>query len=154
MCSNEFSPARRGLAALCNLATLGNLAIVSRDRYLAARKPSWYLNHMTPSLAIKMKCVPWLINDCICDFFSTEARRRIQLFWTNICLLFYLICFFVIIFCYLSIYCKPTLPQQFLHICAILEREKRLANTVGSIMLVLLLTFLPALICPAVLYVK
>ena len=61
-------------------------------------------------------------------------------------LLFYLICFFVIIFSYLGIYCKKTPPQEVLRIRAILEREKRTVNTVGLILLVLFLTFLPGLL--------
>ena len=158
MCLNQFSPERRSVAALalCNLATLGNLAVISRDRYLAVRKPMWYRSHVTKSRAIKTTCVPWLISLVIAFvvYLSRKLEGGYKVLGQIISLSSVLFCFFVIIFCYVSIYCKPTLPQQFLHIRAILEREKRMANTVGLILLVLLLTFLPALLFPLVLYVK
>ena len=47
---------------LCTGATLGTLAVISRDRYLAVTKPFWYGNHVTESRAIKMSCLPWLIS--------------------------------------------------------------------------------------------
>ena len=50
--SNEIA----SLFPLCMLATLGNLAVISRDRYLAVRKPWWYRSHVTKSRAIKFIC--------------------------------------------------------------------------------------------------
>ena len=52
----------RAIVALCSLSTLGTLAVISRDRYLAVTKPWWYRNHVTKSRAIKMSCMPWIIS--------------------------------------------------------------------------------------------
>ena len=41
------------IGILCYLITLANLAMISRDRYLALSKPLWYCNHMTQSRALK-----------------------------------------------------------------------------------------------------
>ena len=65
--------------------------------------------------------------------------------------MFYLVCFFVIILSYLGILLKKNTPEALGHIDAIMKREKRLAATAGLILLVLLLTFLPAMLCPIVL---
>ena len=59
-CPNR-SAEKTGLAVLCSLATLAMLAVISRDRYLAVRKPLWYRNHATKSRAFKVICASWLI---------------------------------------------------------------------------------------------
>ena len=43
---------------LCTGTTLGSLAVISRDRYLAVTKPFWYRNHVTKS------CLVCLDNQC------------------------------------------------------------------------------------------
>ncbi len=48
------------VAMLCFLATLSNLTIVSRDRYLAICRPNWYRLHATRSRAIKATALSWL----------------------------------------------------------------------------------------------
>ena len=47
---------------LCTGATLGTLAVISRDRYLAVTKPWWYRYHVNTSRAIKMSSIPWIIS--------------------------------------------------------------------------------------------
>ena len=49
MCAaiSHSHPLYFAIGGLCTLATLGNLAVISRDRYLAVRRPVWYRNHMT-----------------------------------------------------------------------------------------------------------
>ena len=37
----------RGVSIACWLSTIGNLAIISRDRYLAVSKPWWYRSHVS-----------------------------------------------------------------------------------------------------------
>lgn len=64
MCPGETSPETFALVAMCNLATLGNSAIVSRDR-LAVKKPWWYRDHVTKSRALKMICGAWLVSVAI-----------------------------------------------------------------------------------------
>ena len=144
------------LFPLCTLATLGNLAVISRDRYLAVRKPWWYRSHVTKSRAIKFICASWLISAVISItmYLSRKFDGRFPPIGQITPLSFYLICFFVIVFSYLGIYCKKTPAEEVLHIRAILEREKRLANTVGLILLVLFLTFLPGLFFVLILHAR
>ena len=55
--NNTTSPLIAGLSIQ---ATLGNMAIISIDRYLAVRKLWWYRAHMTKSRALKMIGLPWV----------------------------------------------------------------------------------------------
>ena len=52
-CSEPFREEGTYLGILCYLATRSILTMISRDRYLAVSKPSWYRNHMTQSRAFK-----------------------------------------------------------------------------------------------------
>ena len=80
MCPESVSPEKGGLSALCLLATLGNLAIISRDRYLAVRKPWWYHTHVTKSRAMKLMCVP---NNFISIVLIKKASRPISSYRRN-----------------------------------------------------------------------
>ena len=62
MCLSNLNLGETAMVTLCNLGTLGTLAVISRDRYLAVTKPWCYRNHATTSRAIKMSCIPWLIS--------------------------------------------------------------------------------------------
>ena len=155
MCPESPSPEKGGLSALCLQATLGNLAIISRDRYLAVRKPWWYRTHVTKSRAMKLTCVPWLFSTVISFllYLSTKVPGRFPPLGEITSLSFYVICFFVITFSYLGIFRKKTPPEDLLQIRAILEREKRTATTVAFILIALLATFLPSFLLALVLHV-
>ena len=145
-CPTSRNPEIAVLSPLCLLATLGNLAIISRDRYLAVKKPWWYRIHVTKSRALKMICIPW-INSAVLTFFlylSLKNEGRFPPIGQIMSFLFYILCTFVIIMSYLGIFCKKTPPEEVLNVSASLEREKRLANTVSWILLALVVTFLPA----------
>lgn len=150
------SPEKSSVAVLCNLATLSTLATISRDRYLTVRDPWWYRNHVTKPRAFKMISVSWLMSviTAFVFYLSYKLAGGFKPLGQITCLLFYIICFFVIIFSYLGIFFKKNPPVQIQQTRAMLEREKRLAITVALILLVLLLTFLPALLCPIVLHVR
>ena len=154
MCPENVSAEKGAVSSLCLLATLGNLAVVSRDRYLAVTKPWWYRTHVTKSRAIKMICVSWCASALISflNFLSVMFKGQFPPLGQIMSLLFYLVCFFVIVFSYLGLFCKRTPTEEVLHIRAILEREKRKANTVALILLVLLVTLLPGLLISLVLY--
>ena len=150
MCPERSSHELVFLSSLCLLATLSNLAVVSTDRYLAVTKPWWYRNHVTKSRAIKIICVQWLVSGVVSFgiYLSKKVDGVISRIGQIFPLLFYTACFIVIMFCYLSLYCSKTRHQNGHSIQVILKREKKLADTVGLILVVLLLTFLPALLCP------
>ena len=150
----KTSSEHHGLSALCLLTILANLAIISRDRYLAVRKPLWYRNHVTKSRAITMISVAWLMSILIALLVYLRSKLKARFIPAGhlMCLSFYTICFFVIVLSYLGIFLKKNQLGDSLQIRAILEREKRVANTVALILFVLLLTFLPALVCPLALH--
>ena len=61
MCISSVDTKEYAMGQLSSLATLIALAVISRDRFLAVKKPWWYRNHVTKSRAIEMSCMPWLI---------------------------------------------------------------------------------------------
>ena len=62
MCLCDLGLMDTAIFILCMLATLGALAVISRDRYLAVTKPWWYRYHVNASRAIKMSSTPWIIS--------------------------------------------------------------------------------------------
>ena len=146
MCPIGQSGESHSMSVLCLLATLTNVAVISRDRYLAVRRPWWYRHHVTKSRAIKMICVAWSISILIAllSFFQLEFIPNAS----YISLVIYFVCFFIIGFSYLGIFLKKYQPGNGGQMNVVSQREKRLANTVALILLVLCLTFLPGLILP------
>ena len=155
MCSIGQSGVSHSMSVLCLLATLTNVAVISRDRYLAVRKPWWYRHHVTKSRAIKMICVAWLISILIAllSFFQAGGQIGFIPNASYISLVIYLVCFFIIGFSYLGIFFKKNQPGNGEQMNLVSQREKRLANTVALILLVLCLTFLPGLILPLALHI-
>ena len=155
-CPGEVSSEKGALSALCLLATLGNLAIISGDRYLAVTKPWGYRANVTKSRTMKMICATWLLSVAITVllYLSEKFAGRFLPIGQITSLVFYIVCTTVITTSYLRIFCKKTPAEEVFHIRAILEREKRTANTVGLILLVLLVTFLPGVLCGLILYVN
>ena len=143
------------ISGLCTLTTLGNLAVISRDRYLAVRRPVWYRNHMKISRSFKTVCLPWLIS--VVYAVLTYFSKRLSRVYTPMAAVFLLVLFpfylSVITFCYLSIYCRKNIQVGNLNE-ALLKREKRLANTVAWILLILVLTYFPGLLFGGVLVAK
>ena len=158
MCLGYLGSRDTAVITLCSLTTLGTLAVISRDRYLAVTKPLWYRNHLSTSRAIKMSCVPWLISMVITlvhvIYFVFKFDGKYQPLVHTTSLVYYCICFVIIIFSHLGIYFKKPLIADIREIQAVMKREKKTAATVRLILLVLLLTFLPAFLCPVVFVLK
>ena len=146
---------------LCSGATLGTLAVISRDRYLAVTKPFWYRSHVTKSSAIKMSCLPWLISvvltlgHVIYDVYKFD-RGYTSFVQGVVFLVYYCICSIIIIFSHVGLYFKkPRLPiETITEIQGVMKREKKSAATIRWILLVLLFTFMPAFWWPIVLSMK
>ena len=139
------------MSVLCLLATLTNVAVISRDRYLAVTKPWWYRRHVTKSRAVKMICAAWSISLLIAflSFFKLDFIPNAS----YISLVIYFVCFFIIGLSYLGIFLKKNQSGNDGQMAVVSQREKRLANTVALILLVLCLTFLPGLILPLALHI-
>ena len=147
------------MITLSSLATLGTLAVISRDRYLAVTKPFWYRNHVTKSRAIKMSCIPWLISVVLILGHVFYVIYKFDSGFMSLVhgaafLVYYCICFIIIIFSHLGIYFKKQPIDTIREIHVVMKREKKLAATIRWILLVLLLTFMPAFWSPVVLTMK
>lgn len=146
------------ISILCLFATLSNLAVISRDRYRAVRRPQWYRIHMTRSRALKEAFASWLSSVTLVFLVFVLSRllpqKRFLVHFMGV--LFYLVCFIIIITCYTGIFVASRrhnkhMSQKGRQSLAALKREKQLAWTVGFILLALGFTFLPALASPIVL---
>ena len=129
----------RGFSLLCWVSTLGNLAIISRDRFLAFSKPWWYRNHVTRSRVVKQAILVWISIFASFDLAATPAVFA-----------YYLISLIVLVSSYIGIFIANKRQRRAVHqhgseILAVVARERKLANTVGLILIVLCFTFLPAL---------
>ena len=147
--SNTTNPL---FASLSIQATLGNMAIISIDRYLAVRKLWWYRAHMNKSRALKMIGLPWVATVLVTSLLYLESLSDGPFpFGKIIAFLFYFLCIFCTIFSHIFLFCNKTPPEEVMNIRNVYEREKRLANTVAWILLLLLVLFLPGTIVPLVL---
>ena len=161
MCPSGSSAERNILPALFQSTTLGNLAIISRDRYLAVIKLWWYRNHMTRSRVIKLICVPWVMSfvNCIMIYLSFKPGGVFGTLGIAVVFAYFIICVLVIVYSNIGILVsatrhRGTLPEEGHQLNAIRAREKRLACTVGLILLNFSLTFLPAYLSAVVLFSK
>lgn len=141
----------RGFSLLCWVSTLGNLAIISRDRFLALSKPWWYRNHVTRSRVVKQAILVWIsaVLLAISIFASFDLAATPAVF------AYYLISLIVIVYSYFGIFIANKRQRRAVHqhgaeILAVVARERKLANTVGLILIVLCFTFLPALWAPLI----
>ena len=148
-------PVQTATSALCIQATLGNLAVISRDRYSAVRSPWWYRNHVTKSRAFKVVCIPWCISvvSAVAVFLSGTFGGVYKRLAHTLMLGLFASYVVIIMFYYLRIYFRKTVEVGNRN-DALLKREKRLTNTVAGILLILVLTYFPALLVPFVLSTK
>ena len=156
-CPEEVGATQKGFSVLCMVSTLGNLAIISRDRFLAVSKPWWYRNHVTKSRVVSQTSVIWVLSLILAGL--VVARDYFPpLFFLSRVLgpLLYALFILITICSYIGIFIanrrhRKTMNQHGGQTLAVLQREKKLANTIGLILILLCFTFLPALIAPLVL---
>ena len=146
------------LVVLLYHATLSNLAIISFDRLLAVSKPLWYRSHISRSHAFKQITFLWVLSATISGNFVAGIYFPFLLIIPQIMsALAYFLSFLTIICSYVGILIanirqRAAMEQYAGHIRAILMRERRVANTVGLILIVLCFTFLPALLAPFLIF--
>jgi len=159
VCPKEATSEELFPRLLCLFSTLGSLAVISCDRLLAMSIPWWYRSHATKSLAIKQIVLVWVIAVILSSMGGGQRHNGSPLLWS---IFFYLrilfsVCFaLTIIGCYIGVLivnCKHriSMDQYGGPMRTVLKREKKVANTVGLILLVLCLTLLPAVMAPIVL---
>ena len=158
-CPSGNFAARNMIPTLFQSATLGNLAIISGDRYLAVIKLWWYRNHMTKSRATKLICVPWLMSFVNCMMAYVSIKGVFGPLGITVVFAYFIICVLVILCSNIGILVsvtrhKGTLPEEGQQLREIRSREKRLACTVRLILLNFSLTFVPAYLIGVILFSK
>lgn len=160
-CTEELSAFAQAFSVFCYSSTLVNLAVISKDRYLAVRKPLLYRSNLTLSFVLKKAsavwsfCVLFLILKSLSEYIPSLLRP-----FRVVTVLLYVISIIIIIYSYTGIFFANKRHRQVMHQhnaqirLAILKREKKLTNTVGLILIALCFTFLPALISPLILSIQ
>ena len=141
------------IGILCYLATLANLAMISKDRYLALSKPLWYCNHMTRSRALKGIALTWLASSATTVLvFTIEKSGFGNTPFFIVIVLFYVGSIPVILLNYVRIFFANRRNTRVLgRNVSVIRRETKLTRVVSLILLCFLFTFLPALLAPIVL---
>ena len=103
----EESLEKTCFAILCYLATLSNLAMISRDRYLAVSRPTWYRNHVRRSRTrvVKTILLTWFSSLFITliVFILNKAAATNRIIFIII-FLFYEVCIVMILFNYIRFF--------------------------------------------------
>ena len=159
-----FVPESVPFGVLCHVATMGNLAIISRDRYVAVSRPWWYRRHVTRARTLKKVIAVWLFSGVSAgafymDRFSPLKREILFIIGRIANSMFYGACILIILSSYFGLFLANKLHKRNIselnnNLRQLLEREKRMASTVALILFVLIFTFLPALIFPVVLSLR
>lgn len=162
--SEGFCPEKRTgpwVFSLCFRATVGNLAFISIDRYSAVSKPLLYRSNVKRSRVLKQALAVWLFSFISSGFVYAKEHSLVSGIAPLVAIrLIYVFSLIIIISSYIGILIANIRHNRAMHqqgqggqMLAIIKREKKLANTVGLILLVLLLTFLPAISFPSILLI-
>ena len=119
---------------LCYLATLSNLAMISRDRYLAMSRPIWYRNHVMRSSTrvVKATLSSWLscvLTTLVVYLLSKTATTSAKIIFVVI-FLFYVVCIVLILLNYIGFILKSrrhsrNLRKRAGNMRAAAEKEKK-----------------------------
>lgn len=162
--SEGFCPEKRTgpwVFSFCFGATVGNLAFISIDRYSAVSKPLLYRSNVKRSRVLKQALAVWLFSFISSGFVYAKEHSLVSGIAPLVAIrLIYVFSLIIIISSYIGILIANIRHNRAMHqqgqggqMLAIIKREKKLANTVGLILLVLLLTFLPAISFPSILLI-
>lgn len=153
-CSPPFGEFVTYLNILCYLATISNLFLVSRDRYLAISKPCWYHTYMTRLRAFKRIIFCWLgsaMTTLLCLTFDKTGVGDAPFF--VVIHLFYVGCTLGIFSHYILFFIGNRRHARILgrNVRLVVKRERKMSRLVSVILLCFLFTFLPALVSPVIL---
>ena len=159
-CPKDLSEEEVFTTVLCFFSTLGSLAVISSDRLLAVNNPWWYRSHATRSHAVKQITLVWVIALTFSGMAAGYRHNNSPLLWSihlYLSNVFCVCCALTIIGCYIGVLIANCRHGASMHLYGgpmrtVLRREKKIANTVGLILLALCFTVLPAIIAPFVLF--
>ena len=132
--------------------------MISCDRLLAVNNPLWYRSHATRSRAIKQIAMVWVIGVMLAVMGSGHRHfPSVSSIFSYIRSAVSLCYVLTIIGCYIGVLIANCRHRASMHLYGgamriVLKRQKKIANTVGLILLVSCLTVLPAIIIPIVFY--
>ena len=147
------------IVILCFLATLSNLATVSRDRYLAMSRPGWYRSHVGRSRVVKATLLNWLSSTLTALVAYTLFKLTLydnEKFIFIIIFLFYVVCILMILFNYVRLliankrHCR-NMRKQVGSMRTVAEKESKLTRVISVILLCFMFSFLPAVLSPVIL---
>ena len=150
-CPKEMGDLERGIVILCNLSTMGNLALISKDRYLAVSQPWLYRTQVKRSRVLKQSSAIWFYSFFMSGMsFASSYFTFIHFPVLSSVSLSYIISVVIIFASYVGIFIankrhRRTIQQHRGQLSAVLEQEKKLANIVGLIVIALFFTVLPGL---------
>ena len=104
-----FLPESVPFGVLCQVATVGNLAIISRDRYVAVSRPWWYRRHSTRARMLKRVIAVWLFSAVLMgalylELFSPLNHKILYLITRIATFIFYGACILIILSSYFGIF--------------------------------------------------
>ena len=159
-CPKQFSEEELFAFVLCFFSTLGSLAVISCDRLLAMNNPWWYRSHATRSFAVKQITLVWVIALTYSGIAAGHRYNDSRLLWSlqkYLGIVLSVSFALTIVGCYIGVLIVNRRHGASMHLYGgpmrtVLRREKKIANTVGLILLALCFTVLPAMIAPFVLF--
>ena len=159
-CPEQFSEEELFAFVLCFFSTLGSLAMISCDRLLAVNNPWWYRSHATRSYAVKQITLVWVIALTYSGIAAGHRYNDSRLLWSlqkYLGIVLSVSFALTIVGCYIGVLIANRRHRGSIHLYGgpmrtVLRREKKIANTVGLILLALCFTVLPAMIAPFVLF--
>ena len=143
------------IGILCCLTTFTNIAMISRDRYLALSSPTWYRSHMTRPRVFKGILSCWLCSamSILIIFALDKARFNHQGPFFAIVFLCYITCSFMIVLNYIRFLVRNRRSSRIvgINMRSVAQRERKMARVVSLIVLCFLFTVLPATLSPVIL---
>ena len=160
-CPKELIEIEIFAVSLCFYSTIGSLAVISYDRLLAVNNPWRYRSQATRSLAIKQIILVWAIGAILSGPGAIAWQIESALLLSIVLYIgAALSCCYIltIIGCHIGIVIATRRHGASMHLYGgpmrtVLEREKKVANTVGLILLVLCFSLLPVVMAPKVMEV-
>lgn len=142
-------------AILCYLATLSNLAIISRDRYLAMSRPMWYRDVSRSSRrAVKATLLPWVASLLIILIvYILKQTTLSDIMMLGIIFVFNVVCIGMVLLNYIGFFVASKQHSRNLrtgagNMRAAAGKEKKLTQIISTILLCFFVSFLPALVSP------
>ena len=154
VCFQPIEEYGRYIAMFSYLATITNVALISRDRYLALSQPTWYHNHITKIYVYKRILLCWVGSAIgVLLLVVAERTKNLQKYFASL-LFFNIVSISIILLNYIRFLIANRRNTRIygINIPSVAQREKKMAEVVSMILLCFLFTVLPAQLGPLIIY--